>query len=52
MNCPAGKLGNYPHCHWSEGLDIGGKCSRKKEGKSHIISQCGHGKKGGREEKD
>lgn len=27
MNCPSGKLGNYPHCPGSEGLGMGGKAT-------------------------
>ena len=41
VNCPAGKLGNYPHCPWSEGLDTVGKCTRKREESPHTIGHLG-----------
>lgn len=51
VNCPSGKLGNYPHCPPSEGLDMGGKCMRKREGKPHIISVGVEGRqKGGKDQ--
>lgn len=48
MDCPARKLGNSPHCPLSEGPDMGGKCLRKREGKSCIISVGVEGRGKGR----